>query len=363
MFKIEEIDRNFQVKSGIEEDIVFYDAALEPFQIYGLIKPADQKDRYRRMPEETARRVSEGVYLLHTDTAGGRVRFRTDSSCIAIYAEMGRISRMVHFAMTGSAGFDLYVREQEREKYIKTFLPPQDMTEGYASLLECGGGGMREYTVNFPLYSNVNRLYIGLKRGAAICPAEPYAYGAPVVFYGSSITQGGCASRPGNSYESMISRRFHCDYINLGFSGSAKGEDAMAEYIASLKMKIFVYDYDHNASWEELKATHGRMFSIIRRAQPDLPVIMVSRPAVYLSEEERARRDLIRSNCMQARNHGDRRVCFVDGNRIMEPLAGDSGTVDGCHPNDLGFFCMAKAIGDAIGEILKEGQGEIPIEI
>ena len=98
-----------------------------------------------------------------------------------------------------------------------------------------------------------------------------------MVFYGHSITQGACATRPGNAYPSILSRKYGFDFINLGFSGSAKGEDAMAEYIASLDMGAFVYDYDHNApNAEQLLKTHEKMFKTIRKAHPSMPIVIMS---------------------------------------------------------------------------------------
>ena len=112
--------------------------------------------------------------------------------------------------------------------------------------------------------------------------------------YGSLITQGGCASRHGMSYQSIVSRKFNCDYINLGFSGNAKAEDEITDYIKNLEMFVFVLDYDHNApTVEYLKNTHEKMFKAVRDAHPDIPVIMMSRPKHFLTEEEKERRKVV----------------------------------------------------------------------
>ncbi|MBR7165893.1 MAG: hypothetical protein IKD18_06405, partial [Clostridia bacterium] len=198
------------------------------------------------------------------------------------------------------------------------------------------------------LYSIVGELYIGLRKGASILPPAPYKIEKPVVYYGYSITQGGCASRPGTSYQSILSRRFDCDYINLGFSGNAKGEEAMGEYISNLEMSAFVFDYDYNApSAEHLQNTHERMFLQIREKHKDLPVIILPRPKFYLNETDEKRRAIIRNTYLNARARGDENVYFIENRKLME-LAGNEGTVDGAHPNDLGFASMAKAIGDVL---------------
>jgi hypothetical protein len=133
------------------------------------------------------------------------------------------------------------------------------MQDGYESVIRFETRRKREITINFPLYSSVSALYIGLEENAVVEPSAGYKNKKPMVFYGSSITQGACASRPGNSYANIVSRTLGIDHINLGFSGNAKGEQTMADYIASLDMSVFVYDYDYNApDPEHLQNTHQK---------------------------------------------------------------------------------------------------------
>lgn len=349
MSDISNIDSNFKIETKIKQsDIKFYDVNQPFFRIHGVVYEAG---KFRRLPESVAASVSPGVHALHAHTAGGRVRFRTDSSYIAINVKMPSIGKMPHFALTGSAGFDMYIYENT-EKYIATFMPPFSMQKGYESIFNFGDSKMRDITINFPLYSEVSQLYIGLRETAEVCAPRQYKIQKPVVYYGSSITQGGCASRPGNSYESIISRRFDCDYINLGFSGNAKAEDSIAEYISKLDMSVFVYDYDHNApSVQHLENTHEKMFKVIRAANPNLPIVIMSRPKYYLADDEVVRYEVIKSTYDNARKIGDNNVYFVDGRTLMN-LAGNEGTVDNCHPNDLGFTSMARSLETILMKIL-----------
>ncbi len=355
--KIENIDKNFIVNTELSRsDVTVYDVCDAPFTVHGLIKPKDENDRFRRMPEDIAGTVSEGVLCLHANTTGGRVRFRTDAEYIAISAKMPsrRIGRMSHFTLVGSSGFDLYTEIDGKQHFIKSFVPPYDVTDGYSYEFIIPDSEMREYTLNFPLYSDVSRLYIILNSDAKIELSREYRVKTPVVYYGSSITQGGCASRPGNSYQNIISRMLDCDYINLGFSGKARGEVEMAEYISKLDMSAFVYDYDHNApTTEHLAETHKRMFDIIRKAKPDIPIICVSRPVGNRYEQPDEWREIILETVNEAKNAGDNNVYFVDGGDFGKlTYASDSITVDGCHPNDLGFACMAELIGKTLMEVL-----------
>ena len=142
----------------------------------------------------------------------------------------------------------------------------------------------------------------------------------------------------------IVSRALQTDYINLGFSGSAKAEDEIAEYIASLDMSVFIYDYDYNApSVEHLENTHGKMFSAIRKSNPELPILILSRPKFRLTDEEKLRLGIIRKTYDDAVLSGDKNTYFIDGQTLVKYAHGDA-TVDGCHPNDLGFYSMAKAM-------------------
>ena len=337
-----EIDSNFKVETKIEKQgLKFFDALAEPFKIYGVYY---QDGKFRRIPEEVAKNTSTGVLGLHANTAGGRVRFVTNSSYVAINALMERASKMPHFAFTGSIGFDLYADGE----FIRSFVPPANISDGYESLIELGGAKTREITINFPLYSNVRRLYIGLDENSEITASADYINSLPVVYYGSSITQGGCASRPGASYQSIISRRFNIDYVNLGFSGNARAEDAIVDHMASLDMAMFVLDYDFNApNVEHLRATHEKTYKKIRAAHPDIPIIMMSRPKQVITEEFVERKKIIHTTYVNARLNGDENVYFIDGFDLMA-LCGDEGTVDSVHPTDFGFASMAKAVGDLI---------------
>ncbi len=347
---IDQIDRNFEVKSNIgKSDVRFYSALEKPFGIYGVFY---ENGRFRRMPEQVAASVSDGVYVLHSHTAGGRVRFRTDSPYVAIHAKMPEVGKMPHFALCGSAGFDLYVGND----YYASFLPPFDLSDGYECVLDFPTGEMRDITINFPLYSSVSKLYIGLAESADVQAPTPYREGQPIVYYGSSITQGGCASRPGTAYQSFVSRALNADFVNLGFSGNARAEDEIAAYIASLPMSVFVYDYDHNApTVEHLARTHEQMFLKVREQHPDLPVIMMSRPKFCLSGEEAERLQIIKTTYQNALERGDRNVYLIDGRDLMRSVGLD-GTVDSCHPTDLGFFSMAQELLRVLTPIFTESE-------
>ena len=365
MADIGKIDEKLAVKKSInKDDIKFYDVREEPFKIYGLYNPVTEP-KFLRMPADIAYSVgsnqnTHNVGVLTYHTAGGRVRFSTDSDYVAIRCHMDSVVLMTHMTLAGSAGFDLYMDDEGEGVFCGNFEPPTDMTHGYESIKEFrfSERKMRNYTIYFPLYNDVTELFVGLQKNAKVGPGKPYKYETPVVIYGSSITQGGCVCRPGNCYSNIISRKYDVDTLNLGFSGSAKGEPEMIEYIAGLDMSIFVCDYDHNSpDPEHLAITHPNVYRGIREKHPDLPIIFVSKPCFERpskgTDEAVRRREVIFKTYTDAYNAGDRNVYFVDGESIFGPEDVDACTVDLYHPNDLGHLRMAKAIGYRIGKILR----------
>lgn len=344
--KIGEIDPNLALDACTgEKDTVFLDVCSQPFLVTGVLAPTPQEPFFRRMPQALARSISPGVEQLNRHTAGGQVRFRTDSPYVSLHAVQSAVCLMSHMTVCGIGGFDLYAREDGGEdRYAGTFRPPFALENGFDAIVRLPGRRMRTFTLNMPLYGGVNSLYLGLDREATLEPA-PAPCRAPLAFYGSSITQGGCASRPGNSYPAMLSRALGCAQINLGFSGNGKGEPEMARYIASLRMSAFVMDYDNNSPTPQtLRATHEPFFRIIRQVQPRLPVIFVSRPPMLGNDENPERADIIRQTYQNALDAGDRHVFLVNGSTFFSAFEGDSATVDGCHPNDYGFALMAQRL-------------------
>ena len=350
--RIDQIDKNFEIKSQITEpDLVWYPIDEAPFSIHGVLYD-ESCGRYLRIPNDVAKSVSQGVSQGNTWTTGGRVRFKTNSSYIAITAKIQQPWFISQMSRAGMSGFDIYRDLDGKQTYFRTFLPPESWEDGYA-----GGtrtyGELTDYTIYFPQYSGFEKLFIGLKKDAILEAAEPYENTLPIVYYGSSITCGGCASRPGNNYPAFLSRRLNTDYINLGFSGNAKGEHEMAQYISDLKMKLLVIEYDSNApSVEWLENTHYPFFKTIREANPDLPIVMISHCAALhaVSYEMNGggwgsfddRRAVIKNTYLRAKADGDENVYFVDGREIFKGDEWDAVTVEGVHPNDFGFMRFAQ---------------------
>ncbi len=357
MISMEQIDKNFSVPEEITEpDLIWLDVKNAPFSLYGVYFDEENK-QYQRLPTEVAEATNEGVARLNRFTSGGRIRFRTNSSFIGLRAVQRNDTPARHMPRTAQSGLDLYRRKEgdARMHWYHTYKPSARNMEGFTEAFHTDGA-FAEYTLNFPLYDGVDALYIAVKKDCRLEPSAPYTYEKPVIYYGSSITQGGCASRPGNSYQGMLSVLLDANFVNLGFSGSARGEEAMAEYIAKQEMSVLVMDYDHNApSLEHLEATHLPFYRIIRKAQPNLPIIMISSPDQNREEHWTARREVVKKTYETAVAEGDQNVYYIDGHRFFRAIdLWDCCTVDDSHPTDLGFYLMAKGIEKVLRPVLEK---------
>lgn len=336
------------------EEFVFYNVKEAPFSIHGLYEPTAE-GQYQRIPQSVAAPLGGWMPGLAYNTAGGRVRFRTNSGRMVLRAVTNHKSQMFHATPVMEAGFDVYIDYEHSARYAGCTKPEFKLREsGYDATFCFPVGVEKDITVNFPLYGEVYDLQVGLEKGASLSAHTPYKHEKPIVYYGSSITQGGCASRPGKSYQAIISRKYDCDYINLGFSGSARAEDSIVEYMASLEMSAFVSDYDHNApNVEHLKNTHHKMYEKIREKHPMIPYFMVTKPDFAFREEDRERRRVIMESYLEACKKGDKNVYFIDGSAFFNGADIGDCTIDFCHPTDDGFVRMADYIGDVIAKVMK----------
>jgi len=336
-----------------EHDIEFFDVKKEPFNIYGLWNT--DKD-FHRLPDDVAKESSGAILSHSVNSSGGRIRFATDSPYVAIRLKHRPYNNgSPHITRVAALGADLYIQKKGEETYYASYYPPIDKEEEFEGIKYFGSEHMmREITLNMPLATEVYEFEVGIKKGSVLKKHRDYKIVEPIVFYGSSITNGFAASRPGTTYESFISRNLDCDFINLGFSGSAKGEIATAEYIAKLKMSAFVLDYDWNApNSEHLMATHEKFYNMVRENNRDLPIVLVTRPDSDLNDDCQSRRDAILNTYMNARKSGDKNIYYIDGYSLFPSDCRRDCTVDGCHPNDLGFYFMAQRIGGVLKEIIK----------
>ncbi len=350
-------DENFLKNDKVAEETAdWYEMPCAMFDIYGIL-PENNGLLTRRLPLEIAKGVSEGLAGQSGYGAGGRIVFSTNSSFVALKVEYakGAVPTVCNHCFT--YGFDLYKFDKnKKDVFVGACRPVADFDFHIAEYKVNTGNNdnMTCYTLNMPHFCEIKKLYIGLEKGSKLGERKRYQNDKPIVFYGSSITHGGAAGRPGNTYENFISQKYNVDYINLGFAGNAKGESRMAEYISRLEMSAFVCDYDHNAPDEKhLMDTHYRFYEIIRKEYPDIPYVMISKPDFFVNPATNdKRRNIIIESYNKALALGDENIYFIDGETLFEGEFYESCTSDGCHPNDLGFYRMANKIGNVIAQVL-----------
>ena len=338
--KIDQLDKNL-IPASIPSDVEleFYNVLSSPFKIYGIFR---EGDHFARVPSEVSDKIgSVGVSFMRKQTTGGRVSFRTNSKYIVVRVALDELYEKSDSTSFASAGFDIY----EENVFRGILYAPYNYPDKYATAKIFPDQKERKLIINLPLFSPISEMEIGLEKGADLEAYEPYDDTLPVVYYGSSITHGAIASRPGNAYPAKIAREIGVDFINLGFGGNAKGEVAMAEYIASLPMSAFVMDYDYNApSFDYLSSTHEAFYRIIRNKNPNLPIILVSSPDVWFHGTRKMMRTVVMNTYARAMASGDKNIYFVDGATLYQGTDPDFCTVDGIHPNDHGFYQMAMGI-------------------
>ena len=322
--------------------VPFPDARLE---VFGL--PGFKEDRLvlRRLPERLKETLRPPVWNLAQDPSGGRIRFATDSTTVGISAENPKFSNMHHMASVGENGFDIYVDGA----YLGSGWP--DATGKITREWTVGTERkMREISIYLPLYKPVTIGELQFDEKAQIRPARAYSVAKPVVYYGSSITQGGCASNPGGSCQAILERRLGADFVNLGFSGNGMGEPALAKAICELDPSIIVLDFWGNPSAEQYAAALPPFVEILREKFPIVPILVVSPfyfPAEAVNEgtarSQETKRRTAHELVEQRKKAGDKHIVFVDGLKMLNKDQTD-GLVDGVHCSSLGFYFNANGL-------------------
>lgn len=354
-----EIDRNMALGSvADQEELIWYDPRNEPFRISGLhwIKT---NQSYWRFPEGAFDMLAEkapGVYFMAKDPAGGQIAFETNARRIVVRAVLEGGQRWDHMAATGEMGMDCYVAYPE-EAYCFMGVTRFDAkkNEYMSEVISDCGDDRKRVIINLPLYMPLLQLKIGLPKDATLFAPQPFADSRPIVVYGTSITQGGCVSRPGVMTTNILSRRLNREFLNFGFSGSGKGETEVAELVSMVENPaMFILTYEANAG-DLIYQNLVPFISVLRKKHPDTPILVCSR--VFCSkfthnpakmEPLRQRRLFQKETVEQLRNSGDENVYFVDGWKLMERDCADC-FVDGVHPTDLG----ARQIADAMEPVIR----------
>lgn len=318
---------------------------------------SDVKDYFDRLPAKAEGVVREAVWNLSLSSAGMNVRFFADTPTIAVRWKLRKPALgMPHMAPTGVSGVDLYGRLDDGTwRWIAIGRPTAE--ENNATLVSGLPPGKREYRVYLPLYNGVSSVEIGLPAGAKLERIDAAKLPKPIVFYGTSIMQGACASRTGMAQSSIIGRRLDMPVINLGFSGNGKMEPEVAKLLAELDPAAYVLDALPNCVAEEVKTRTEPLVKTIRAAHPNTPIILVEdrtyADAIWLKskmDRNLTSRAEYKAAYERLLSDGVTGLTYVTGDQLLS--ADGEATVDASHPTDLGFVQYADVLTPVIQKVL-----------
>ncbi len=355
-----QLDPNMALKPVDSDGLRFSLPAAAPMRLAGLAWYGEEF-QYRRLRRTPPSPFPEAVDLLAWNTAGAQCAWRSDSGRVTVRVRLRDNAPMYHMPQTGEAGFDLYCGAPGLQSFVGVAQFQSGVLE-YEAQLFAGTREMREYTLNFPLYAGVESVFIGLDADARIEAPTPWEHPEPVVFYGTSITQGGCASRPGMAHTNILSRKLRRPVLNFGFSGNGRGDASVAAELADLKdPALYVLEYEANLpDPEQMRRTLSEFLRILRSLHPATPILVCSRPpfagdfrattAGKTPELQPAGRAMM--NTVARWRAEDPRLFFFDGGELFGAEDPDECTVDGVHPTDLGFSRIAGTLEPVLRGIL-----------
>jgi hypothetical protein len=317
---------------------------------------------FDRFPAKAQGVVPDGVWGLSRSAAGIAVRFLADSDQIwARWTLTSSGLAMTHMPATGMSGLDLYVRMAPEAQqppgqtwhWVAVGRPEKQTNE----VLLAGGipAGIHEFILYLPLYNGVSSVELAVPEGKTLRKAPER--GKPVVFYGTSITQGGCACRTGMAYPAIVGRMLDVPTINLGFSGNGQMHAPVVELLAELDPAAYVIDCCPNMSPDLLTERTGPLVRTLRAARADTPIVLVEnieyQASAFLPGARsgyRSKNAAFRAQYEALVAEGVKGLTYVAG----DPLFGDDGeaTVDGTHATDLGFLRMAEGLAPVLAEAL-----------
>ncbi len=345
-----------------EKSIRWYDARELNLEGKGW---SETKTYFDRLPAKAEGIVRPPVWDLSRHSAGLCIRFATDATTIhARWTLTSGQLAMPHMPATGVSGLDLYARAEDGHyRWVAVGQPGSDRSN--TAILASGlPEGRREYLLYLPLYNGVSALEIGVPGDRTIVsrPGPTSVQLKPIIFYGTSITQGGCASRPGMVHTAILGRRLDRPVINLGFSGNGRMEPEMANLLAELDPAVYVLDCLPNMSGPEVEQRVEPFVRILRKAHPTTPIVLAEDRTytnAWILPGARHRNTSCRAALKVAYDHlvgaGVKGLHYLPG----DPQIGDDGeaTVDGSHPTDLGFLRMADAFEKTLRTALRETSG------
>lgn len=331
-----------EAKNKIEKSYQWYEVSTADTEGQGWVGE-DLTKPFDRLPAKGEKIVREAVWNLSRHSSGISFQFNTDSNEITLkYRLSSTRVAMPHMPATGVSGIDLYARDGEVWKWVSVSRPTkQDVQHSVTGL----DPGLRTYLIYLPLYNGVDSLSVGVSENATFQPVSPRKE-KPIVYYGTSITHGACASRPGMTHPAILSRRLDHPFINLGFSGNGRMEAEVGALLTEIDAAVYVIDCLPNLTHELVAERAVPLVQQIRKVRPDTPIVLVedrSNTNSWLFQSRREHHAKNRAALIRAFDElvssGVKNLFYIEG----ADLLGDDkeGATDGSHPNDLGFMRQA----------------------
>ncbi len=319
-----------------------------------------------RFPTSAKPRLDPALWVTATMTSGVRIRFRTRCDVVLLDVENLLMNTNPRMTQLAACGFDLYADGE----YFDSFTPPLAGKSQFLGFLNVDGAEPHDYEIHFPYVSTVklNALAFENRRGNDDPTIEPYSkpYRVPgrVVFYGSSITHGACADRPGLIYPALVARALNVDFINLGFGGCGKGEPAVADLLASIPdVAAYVLDWGINLCGpQEVDLIHDRYYPLLKKlkkAHPNVPILLVNMQGAgaKLDKAMPGNLEILRKEVKRVYDAeiaaGNKNLWYVDGHDIIGGPEGFDLTIDRVHPHQGGFYRYAEKLAPVVKEMLR----------
>ena len=353
--QIEKLDPEMAKQKKAEDGLVWHD--VTEWGVEGRILPDQERKRwFDRFPGSADGTVTGAVWNLSRHSAGMMVRFKTDATAIHVhYKLLSSNLAMPHMPATGVSGVDLYARDADGQwRWVQVARPTSQ--EIKTQLISGLSPGFREYAAYLPLYNGVEFLSIGVPAGSKFESLEPRQ--KPIVFYGTSITHGACASRPGMVHTVILGRRFDMPVVNLGFSGNGRMDAEVGDYLTQLDAAVYVIDCLPNMNAQMVKERCVPLVKQIRAKKPDTPIILVEdrrNTNSWILPDRDAHHTANHAALKEAYNtlqsESVSNLYYISGDKLYG--ADSDGATDGSHASDLGFYRQA----DIFEPVLRKAMG------